>query len=180
MRVQSVIVVLLLLFVTGCSLTPAGNSGDSNSAQSFLPTLAGYTSTDARSVTDALSSIGGNAADLIGNPLVEAAIDRIDGMMQCYQDVGAVAARVYTQVDIGQLVQGQTPKIGALAVINEDRLRDNFLACSVGDQGGLFAQSAAVQPCGGSGTTTRNGQTIHYIYAATAPEVCSLLQQNFQ
>jgi hypothetical protein len=170
---------LCLLFIAGCSLTPSGTSGDTNSAQSFLPDLAGYTETDARNVTDALSSLGGNAADLIGNPLVEAAITRIDGMMSCYQDVGAVAARVYTQADIGTILTGETPKIGALAVINEDRLRDNFLACSVGSQG-LSAQAASVEPCGGSGTTTRNGQTIHYIYGATDPELCTLFQQNFQ
>lgn len=174
---------LILLLFTACSAV-AGPTGDTASdpaaAQRFLPNIPGYTATEADSITDALAAAGVGGSLLTGNAPLAAVVAKIDDMIQCYQNVGAVAARVYTQVDIGNLIQGQVPKVGALAVINQDRLERNFLNCALSVAGGLSAQSAdQMQPCGGSGTTVVNNERIHYVFAATAPELCAIFQQQF-
>ncbi len=174
---------LLMLLLAACS-TVTGPTGDTANdpaaAQRFLPTsIPGYTVTEANTITDALTTAGVGGSLITGNAPLAAMVAKLDDMMRCYQNVGAVAARVYTQVNIGSLVQGQIPKIGALAVINQTRLERNFLNCALTIGSGLSAQSAEIQPCGGSGNTTVNGETIVYIYGATTPELCTIFQQQF-
>jgi hypothetical protein len=135
--------------------------------------------TEADSITDALTAAGVGGSLLTGNAPLAAAVAKIDDMIQCYQNVGAVAARVYTQVNIGSVVQGEIPKMGALAVINQDRLERNFLNCALSVGSGLSAQADEIQPCGGSGTTVVNNERIHYVFAATTPELCTIFQQQF-
>ncbi len=175
--------VLGLALVTGCSLNtaPTGNtSTDSASARNQLPAVAGYNQTDARSIADAVAVVGGGASVISGNLLSAAAIAQIDRMLQCYQDVGAVAASVYTQSDIGSVLQGQVPRVGAVGVVNQERVANNFLNCAVGTRGDTFgAQAADPQPCGGSGTFVVNNENMHYVYAATSPELCQAFQQHF-
>ena len=175
---------LTLLLIAGCSFGtgPTGDSAsDASSASTLLPTLSGYTRTNARNITDALATVGVGASAITGNLLVSAAIAQIDGMLQCYEGVGAVAASVYTQADIGSVLQGQVPRIGAVGIINQNRLSNNFLNCAVGGVAGAFgAQSAEVQPCGSSGTKVINGENITYIYAATAPELCQAFDTYFR
>jgi hypothetical protein len=173
---------IMLWITAGCTLgstAPTGDkSSDPSAAQQFLPALSGYSRTNAESLTSAVSSISGGAALISGNPLLAALIARIDTMMQCYQNVGAVAASVYTQVDIGQVLAGQIPRLGAVAVINQDRLSRNFLNCVIGG-GVASAQSASIEPCGGSGSKVINNETITYIYAGTDPSFCVSVQQYF-
>jgi len=173
---------LAVLMLAACSMTTTSTTPDTANdpaaAQRFLPNLPGYTATEAHSITDALTAVGVGGSLITGNVPLAAVVSRLDTMMQCYQNVGAVAARVYTQVDIGSVLQGQVPKVGALAVINQDRLERNFLSCALGT--GLSAQADQVQPCGGSGTfLASNNERIHYVYGATSPELCTLFQQSF-
>ncbi len=180
---------LLCLLAAACSelklnLVPTSGdtAQDAAAAQSVMPNFTnyGYTSTDAMSITNAITTIGGGGALITGNPAGAAMIAKLDDMIRCYQSVGAVAARVYTQVDIGQLVQGEIPKVGALAVINRDRLQRNLLPCALNTGQGFAAQSAEIEPCSGSGTTVRFGETLDYIYAATDPQLCNLFAAAMQ
>jgi hypothetical protein len=169
---------LTILLLAACSMTATGDRvSDAASAQNFLPNIPGYTMTEATSITDALTAAGVGGSLLTGNLPLAALVSRLDAMMECYNGVGAVAARVYTEVNIGNLIQGQIPKIGALAVINEDRLERNFLSCALGSSSSISAQADQVQPCGGSGTFTVNNERLHYLFGATAPELCNIFQQ---
>ncbi len=173
-----------LLVILGCSFTlPTGPTGDTSnqntSAQLFLPPIAGFTQTNADNITDAITSLGGGASLISGNPALAAGIAKIDSMIQCYQNVGAVAANVYAEDNIGQLLQGQVPSIGVLAVVNQDRLSRNFLNCALSGSDAFSAQDVTIEPCFGSGTFVREGETITYIYAATAPGLCQSFQNYY-
>jgi hypothetical protein len=178
-------IMALLLAIVACSfsLGNPGPTGDTSnqptSAQSFLPDVSGYTRSNADSLTDAITAIGGGASLISGNPALAAGIAKIDDMIQCYQNVGAVAANIYTQADLGQILAGQTPSVGALAVINEDRLSRNFLNCALGGSDSFSSQAVTIEPCFGSGSLTANNETIHYIYAATTPGLCNSFQIHF-
>lgn len=185
MRSMSLLGLMIVLLLAACDTLPAvdvvpttgDTASDAASAQALLPNLTGqgYTSTEASSIADALASVGGGGSALAGNVAVAAAIAKIDEMITCYENVGAVAARVYTRTNVVELTQGQIPQVGAMAVINRDRLARNLLPCALNtNQGGFRAQSAGVEPCGGSGSVERDGETLDYVYAATDPALCTL------
>jgi hypothetical protein len=187
---KSVLASLMIctLAVAACSVVGGSNlvpttgdtANDPSAAQRFVPDLPGYISTNATNVTDAISAITGGASLLTGNVPAAALVAQIDGMIQCYQNVGAFAAKVYVEANVSNLVQGQVPSAGALAVINQDRIASNFMACALGSGGqGLSAQSDQPQPCFGSGTFTADNETLHYLYAATEPNLCAQFQSLF-
>jgi hypothetical protein len=178
-------IIVLLVAVVACtfSLGNPGPTGDTSnqpsSAQTFLPDVTGYIRSNADSLTDAIATVGGGASLISGNPALAAGIAKIDDMIQCYQNVGAVAANIYTQADLGQILQGELPSAGVLAVINEDRISRNFLNCALGGSQNFSSQGVTIEPCFGSGTLTANNETIHYIYAATTPGLCNSFQIHF-
>jgi len=156
--------------IAGAVPTTDDTSSDPSAVQQFLPTIPGYTATDADSIVDAISAVGGSASLITGNPVTAALIAQIDGMIQCYQQVGAVGAKIYTQADIGQILEGQLPTVGALAMINQNRVANNFLPCALGGMSQFSAQ--AVQPCSSSGQFVVNNETILYVYGATTQALC--------
>lgn len=183
------LLVLAMLAVASCSVvggtnivpTTGDTANDISAAQRYVPDLPGYISTNASNITDAISAVTGGASLISGNLLGTALVAQIDSMIQCYQDVGAAAAKVYVQVDIASIAQGQVPSAGALAVLNQDRIINNFLPCALGSNNarGLSAQSENPQPCAGSGSFTVNNETLYYMYAATEQNLCNQFQSLF-
>ena len=163
--------------------TTGDTASDAASAQNQMPNFSnyGYSTIDASSVTDAITALGGSASLISGNPALAAAIVKIDDMIACYESVGAVSANVYAQADIAQVLEGQLPRAGALAIINRDRLAANLLPCALNTgQSGMRAMSATIEPCAGAGTFVRQGATFDYVYAATDPQLCNLFAAALQ
>lgn len=186
-KLFTALLLVAVLAVAACSVvggtnlvpTTGDTANDLSAAQRYVPDLPGYISTNASNIVDAVTAVGGGASLLTGNPVGTALIAQIDGMIQCYQNVGAVAAKVYVQANVGSLVQGQLPSAGALAVINQDRIVNNFLPCALGSAQGLSAQAEQPQPCAGSGSFVVNNETLYYLYAATEPNLCVTFQALF-
>ncbi|MBE2182259.1 MAG: hypothetical protein IAE89_02425 [Anaerolineae bacterium] len=158
--------------------TTGNTSSDATAAQQFIPvSIPGYTTTEANSITGALSAVGGSASVLTGNPVVAAAIGAVDGLIQCYNGVGAAAARIFIANDAATaIMNGGSPSFGAMAVINGDRVANNFLPCALGQVQGLSSQSAAPTICSNNGNFVVNNETLYYLYAATSPELCSAFE----
>lgn len=172
---------LLLLLAGACSdLVPTGTdrADQATSAQQFIPDLEGYARSNAANISDALAALGGSASLLSGNPALLLAIETIEGLIECYEGVGAVAAGIYTPPVIETLLTGQGLSVGAAAVINQERLSRNFLACALPDMG-ASAQAVAAEPCGGHGSFMVANERIHYLYAATDPSLCLAFQNHF-
>jgi hypothetical protein len=165
------LLILLLLVVTACDAvgTPTGSSTDIDSAQSVMPTIADYQSIEATSIQAALTTAGVGGSLATGNPIAAAAVTRIDQMITCYQSVGAVSARVYVRIN--------PMTAGALAVVNEDRLAENLLACAV-NPSGARSQSAD-EPCGGTGRFTYQGSNFSYVYGASSQDLCNAFVTHF-
>ena len=187
--IRKVLLFLAVITVAACSQigipggaavpTTGNTSSDAAAAQQYVTDIPGYISTNATSITSAISTFSGGASLITGNPITAALIAQIDGMITCYQNVGAVAAKIYAQADIAALTQGQVPAVGALAVVNQDRLISNFLPCALGSGRGLSAQAQpADQPCANSGSFTANGNTFLYVYAASKQELCAAIAQH--
>ncbi len=182
-------IAILSLVITACGAI-AGDGGstqptpvaDQQSAAAYLPTVSGYTVTNADSISDAITNVAGEGADIFGNAAISAAIDQADAFIQCYQDVGAVAANIYTQADLNSAVSGGTlPGAGAIAVVNQDRIRENLINCVIrrrgSDSESFSAQS--VSPCQGSGSFNQGGDTFTYIYFGTNQSFCDQTTAHF-
>lgn len=178
-----VILMLALLGLTGCALgTETGHtSGDAPAAQSFFPNVPGYNVQATNSVQDAIVTALGGASLLSGNPIQAALVMQVDRVIDCYRDVGAVDARIYVE-QLSNLDSVRVPVAGVLAVINQDRVRDNFLACiSQTPLDGMFrSQAAQPEPCYGSGTFRFGNDTISYLFAATDRPLCQSFEAHFR
>lgn len=175
---------------TGGGSVPSGTS-----AANYLPSFPGYTAANASSIQGAIDLIAGqggfssqsaDGAEFSAQSLELGAIatsiivSRVDDFIACYRDVGAVEAQVYIQTDISTLLAGGVPPLGAIAVINQDQLRENLVACAVSpNDPNAFSAQSANQPCGNFGTFTRSGDTFTYLYAGTSSEFCSLAANYF-
>jgi hypothetical protein len=181
MRIQRYAwIVLCTLMMTACSLGATGDTAnDAAAAQRYLPAApAGYTASNATNISSALSNLGSGATAITGNPALSVAIRQIDSMITCYQNVGAVAAQVYTPATY-DIASPTIPGIGAVAVVNEDRIRDNFLACVVNNDGAESFSAQAFEPCFGNGSFEADGDTFSYVYAGTSDALCTAFQQTF-
>lgn len=175
------VIIMALMSLAACQAVPGtgDTARDAAAAQNFLPTIAGYTSTESDNITDALTKVGVGASVLSGNLATAALIAKLDDVMRCYQGVGAVSARVYTEQNVvGAVAAGGIPRFGVVAVLNTTRIQRNLFSCVLNT--GVQAQAAgAIEPCGGSGSFTVDGENLQYLYAATAPELCSSFQASF-
>lgn len=177
---RTLLILTLTALLAACGGQPGGSASDAQAAQNLLPRIVGYQASSVDNLVDAITAAGGSAALINGNPLLAAAIARIDQTIQCYRNVGAVAANSYVQSDVSSLLQGSVPRAGVVAVINQERLSGNFMQCVLGMGGdGIQAQAVTLEPCTGSGTFVFRGQNITYIYAATDQQLCSIFQGHF-
>ena len=167
---------LLTITILIVACTDTGNTAnDAQSAQRLLPNLANYDATDVDTTLDGAFTAIGGAALVGGQVQITAAVAKADQVIQCFQDRGAIAAKFYTEKNASGII----PKIGAVLVINQTRISQEFINCALGGQEGLSAQNAVAEPCADANTFTYQGDTISYIYVGSHPDVCSLYQQHF-
>lgn len=187
---MTILVAALALVLSACgtvgelggSTNPPTPVADQQSAAAFLPTnYQGYRITNADSITDAITAVAGDGADIFGNAAISATINQMDNFIQCYQDVGAVAANIYTETNLSTSIgSGQLPGAGAVAVVNQDRIRENLLSCALqrGETRDFSSQNAGV--CQGNGSFARGGDNFTYIFFSTSQTFCDQTQQHFR
>lgn len=171
-RISILLMLVLALTLAACDSVaqPTGSANDSGSAANIMPSIQGFTTVDTVEVQDALAAAGISGSALTA-PVAAAAIARLDQFADCLRDVGAFSAKVYTNV--GQV------SFGVLAVVNEERLSENLLACTVNPGGARAQRSITVEPCVGSGRITFQGVSYSYAYVASDPNLCSTFQTHF-
>lgn len=182
-RALVVLMLISLLALSACELdrAPTGDDADDpEAAQSFFPTITGYTMRETDNIQDAVAAAAGGAGVLTGNPVQAGLVERLDTLVDCYRDVGAVEARLYTE-RLGSLETARVPIAGALVIVNQNRVQDNFLSClTQSPLDGVFgAQSARPEPCYGVGSFEFSGDTIRFFYGATDSPLCGTFRSHF-
>ena len=138
-------------------------------AEEMLPDLPDYTIVEGETLTDYLGTLAEGAALLAGHPELAALALGVDKIIGCYQDVGAVQARVYSNKEY-------PVSAGAVAIADRNALLDpkNLFACVkpvvVGDEAG--AQNVAIEPCAANYTLTKDDNEFYILYAGTTQEIC--------
>lgn len=183
MKLTRIVILMMIcvLALSACNFSTSTDDteDDEQAAQSFFPTLNGYNQNNADSIIDAVTTTLGGASLVTGNPVAAVLIERADTMIDCYQQVGAADARIYTQVI--NITEPSIPTAGVLAVVNQNRVIDNFLHCLTQNplSGAFSAQSVQPEPCYGYGTFETNGDNISFFYVATDTPLCDLFNASF-
>jgi hypothetical protein len=165
-----VIAVAVLLVVASVLLGIDRSGPEENPAADLLPDLPGYNMVEGDLLTDYIGKLSGGAALLVGQPELAAAIVAVDQVIGCYQDVGAVEARVYSLED-------DPLSAGVVAIGDRNKLLDpeNLFACvapALPAEGDEPIDMATIRPCTASYTLARDDNEFYIIYAATTVEVC--------
>lgn len=176
LRFVGLLMIVALMALTACDSigqTSGQSSSDAQAVQQFFPTVSGYSSVSSQSITNAFSMVTGGASLATGNILGSVAINRINSMIDCYRDVGAAEAKVYTQLNF------QQPVIGALAIVNQNRVASNFVSCATDGAIGGRSQSAQPQPCTGGGSFSKDNNQYLYIFVASDQALCTEFNAHF-
>lgn len=165
-----VTIILLLAVIVGCD----GSGGSAPNAANLLPDLAGYNTIEGQSFTEALTTLG-VFATLAGQPELGAPIAAVSSVATCYQDAGAVNARVYSE-------QGEPVNSGIVAIGDRNALLNpiTFLQCVPGGKGESSTQSVTIDGCSHSYTLERDGNEFYILYAGLTPEVCQTFCSNLE
>ena len=139
------------------------------SASDMLPNVPDTTVVEGETITQFLAKIADGAALAAANPQLIPLIQRVEASLTCYQDLGAVALRTYTDK--------QFPlSAGIVAIIDRKALTDpaNFANCVLGRAQGAAAsaEGLTIQPCTKSYTLKKDDNEFHIAYIATTQEMC--------
>lgn len=176
-RCLSLVTVLVLL--SGCDVildlldpTPA-----TPPAVAMLPDLPGHKVVEGQMLTDYLSSFAEGAALLTGQPQMAALIVGVDEIISCYQDIGAVQARVYSN-------ETAPLSSGAVAIADREALLDpiNLFRCvnPLDAAGEASIQSFTIKPCITSYTLTKDENEFYIVYVGTTEEICQAFCSNLE
>ncbi len=169
-KLFTVFFTVTLLLLVACDMLPGGGGGQ---AATLLPELDGYNTVEGQSFTDALTSLG-VMATLAGQPQLGAPIAGISTIVGCYQEAGAVTARVYSDPNAPQ-------NSGIVAVGDRDALLNpvTFLQC-VPDSNLRGPQSLTLEPCTHSYTLTREDNEFYILYAGLTTDMCHTFCTNLE
>ncbi|MBN1888557.1 MAG: hypothetical protein JW850_11225 [Thermoflexales bacterium] len=162
-------VALIVGLLSACSLLASlGGTPANPPAAEMLPQLSGYKVVEGQTLTDYLSTLGEGATLLAAQPELTAVVAAVDGIVTCYQDVGAVRSRLYSD-------QANPLSAGAVAIADRNALLNplNLFKC-VGSNLDLDGSAApgGLQPCTANYTLTRDGNEFYIVYAGTTLEIC--------
>lgn len=137
-------------------------------AARLLPDLQTYRQVEGQTITSYIGALSEGAALLAVQPQLAVTIGAIDQVIDCYQDVGGVRARVYSRAE-------QPLQAGIVAVVDKTRVNDPDYLFRCVTPAALNLEGAEepyFEPCTAAYTLEREDGTFYIIYAASSPEVC--------
>ena len=158
-----VILLSLVALVVGCT-------GQQGSAKSLLPDIPNTNTVEGQTITEFIAKLADGAVLVAANPELIAVVEKVEAALSCYQNIGAVAMRTYTDKTFPM-------SAGIIAVIDSKSLKDpaNFLNCVVIPKPSLGAEAGVlptIQPCVKTYTLKKTGNEFYIAYIATTKEMC--------
>lgn len=165
-----VILFLLMGTLGACDIAIPGLDGtpppENPPAAQMLPDLPGYKVVEGETLTSYIGKAAG--ADIFDNkPEIRDMVTKADAVIACYQEVGAVRARLYSN-------EASPWSVGAVAIGDKKAMLSpaNLFNCLGG--GGAPFQSAGVkiEPCSASYTLPKGDNEFYILYVGTTPDIC--------
>jgi hypothetical protein len=137
------------------------------SAKDLLPEVPNTTVVEGQTVSQFVAKLADGAALVAGNPELIPVIQRIETSAVCYQNVGAVALRTYTDKTFPLYA-------GVVAIVDRNALTNpaNFLNCVVKPQSRAEAATPTLEPCAKSYTLKKDDNEFYIAYIATTQQMC--------
>jgi hypothetical protein len=161
-RKSWLLMLIIVIAITACQ-TQKG------SAQDLLPAVPNTTVVEGETITQFLAKVADGAALAAANPELIPLIQRVEASLTCYQGLGAVALRTYTDKTFPL-------SAGIVAIIDRNALTDptNFANCVLGRaQAGDAATAPTIDPCVKTYTLKKDGNEFYIAYVATTKEMCT-------
>lgn len=136
------------------------------SAKDMLPDVPNTTIVEGQTITQFLAKAADGAALAAANPELIPLVQRVEASLTCYQDLGAVALRTYTDKQFAL-------SAGIVAIIDRKALTDptNFMNCVLGRAQGAAA-TPTIEPCVKTYTLKKDDNEFYIAYIATTKEMC--------
>ncbi len=164
---------LLWTATLACSLGGAEPTGTPPVVQ-LMPNLPGYRVVEGQTVQDYIKNLAEGAALLAGNPGMLFLIEKLDSVITCYQEAGAVNMRIYSD-------EVSPVSSGAIAIADRNRMTDPETLFRCARRGLVpFSSEATVEPCGQSYTLQRDDNEFYIIYVGTTQEICETFCGNLE
>ena len=170
---------MLVTLLSGCDVLAdlLGTATETPRTVEMLPDLPGYTIVEGQLLTDYLSTFSEGASLLVGQPELAALVVGVDQIIGCYQEVGAVQARVYSNEE-------KPLSAGAVAIADRNALLSptNLFKCvsPLGNPDDSSAQSIDFQPCSATYTLSKDDNEFYIIYVGTTEEICQVFCANLE
>lgn len=166
---------LLILLLSGLTLAAAGCGQAADPgfppteppAAAMMPLLPGYNTVEGEPLIDYLGTLAEGSALLAGRPELAATIGAVDQIIGCYQSVGAIRARVYSD-------EAEPLSAGTVAIADREMLTDpqTLFRCLL-PPSIAQSQQLAIKPCLHSYTLAKDDNEFYILYAGTTAEICS-------
>ncbi|HSH05139.1 MAG TPA: hypothetical protein VLL52_21670 [Anaerolineae bacterium] len=165
------LVLMMAIGVVGCGILGGDDdSGDEvpttvsdSPSLRMLPVLPNHKTVPGEDLTGYITALGGGTALLTGQPQLAAAIAAVDQVMGCYQEIGAVSARAYSNEEMPL-------SSGVVAIADKGMMSNpvNLFNC-LGPSGG---SDFTMQGCTASYTLPKDDNEFFILYAGTTLEIC--------
>lgn len=168
-RLARAFIFLLALSALGLLLVDELRPGGGEPpAARLLPDLPAYRQIEGQSITGYIGALSEGAALLAGQPELALTVGALDGVIDCYQEVGGVRARVYSHAE-------RPLEAGLVAIVDEARINDpdNLFRCVTPAALSLEgADEIAIEPCAAALTLVNEEGTFYVVYAASTFSTC--------
>ena len=158
--------ILLLGLIAAIALTAC--QAQKGSTKDMLPDVPNTTVVEGQTITQFVAKAADGAALATANPQLIPLVQRVEASLTCYQDLGAVALRTYTDKTFPL-------SAGVVAIIDRKALTDptNFANCVLGRaQAESSSVAPTINPCTKSYTLKKDDNEFHIAYIATTQEMC--------
>ncbi len=163
------VLALLLVLLSGCALLSPGDKTPDTEA--LMPDLPGYNTVEGETLTGYISNLAEGASMLAAQPELAGAVLAVDHIVGCYQDLGAIKARLYINKD-------EPLEAGTVAIADRNELLNpaNFFKCVQPQLG----NAVEIQPCTGKYTLEKDGNEFYIIYAGTTANICQTFCEHLE
>jgi len=165
-KTLAVIMVSIAFAIAAC------NSGTPGSAAKLLPNLPNLPNikvVEGKTITEYIGGLAEGKTLLAGNPILAGAIKLAEGAIKCYQDIGAVAVRVYSD-------ETNPLSSGMVAIVDRKAVTDlgNAVKCLTGGDQQAGSQGL-VQICARTYTLKKDDNEFFIAYLATTDTLCQAI-----
>jgi len=173
--------VLMLFVVLGaCNIiSPGGDTPppENPPVAQMLPDLPGYKTVEGETLTAYIGKAAGSEV-FDNKPNLKAMVTKADAVIACYQKVGAVRARLYSN-------QAEPWSAGAVVIGDKKAMLSpaNLFNCLGGGEasGGRFqAQGVKIEPCSAKYTLPKGDDEFYIMYVGTTADICQDFCSNLE